>query len=79
MTIQYPFAGLFSKFKSQGLIDCLELGMELLSMEVEEVEGVLIPVLGWVAIVSVVVLLLGGVGLGIYIRSRYFNSNVIIK
>ena len=48
-------------------------------MEVEEVEGVLIPVLGWVAIVSVVVLLLGGVGLGIYIRSRYFNSNVIIK
>ena len=48
-------------------------------MEVEEVEGVLIPVLGWVAIVSVVVLLLGGVGLGIYIRSRYFNSNVTIK
>ena len=78
LIIQYPFAGLFSKFKSQGLIDCLELGMELLSMEVEEVEGVLIPVLGWVAIVSVVVLLLGGVGLGIYIRSRYFNSNVII-
>ena len=61
------------------MIDCLELGMELLSMEVEGVEGVLIPVLGWVAIVSVVVLLLGGVGLGIYIRSRYFNSNVTIK
>ena len=41
-------------------------------MEVEEVEGVLIPVVGWVAIVSVVVLLLGGVGLGIYIPSRYY-------
>ena len=77
LIIQYPFTGLFSKIKSQGLIDCLELGMELLSMEVEGVEGVLIPVLGWVAIVSVVVLLLGGVGLGIYIRSRY--SNVTIK
>ena len=48
-------------------------------MEVEGVEGVLIPVLGWVAIISVVVLLLGGVGLGIYIRSRYFNYNVTIK
>ena len=68
-----------SKIKSQGLIDCLKLGMELLSMEVEGVEGVLIPVLGWVAIISVVVLLLGGVGLGIYIRSRYFNSNITIK
>ena len=67
-----PFARLFSKVESQGLIDCLELGMELLSMEVEEVEGVLIPVVGWVAIVSVVVLLLGGIGLGFYIRSRYY-------
>ena len=50
--------------------------MELLSLEVEGMEGVVFPVLGWVAIVTVVVLLLGGVGLGIYIRSRY--SNVII-
>ena len=71
LIIQCTFTGLLSKIKSQGLIDCLELGMELLSMEVEGVEGVLIPVLGWVAIISVVVLLLGGVGLGIYIRSRY--------
>ena len=47
--------------------------MELLSLEVEGMEGVVFPVLGWVAIVSVVVLLLGGVGLGIYIRSRYSN------
>ena len=52
--------------------------MELLSLEVEGIEGVVFPVLGWVAIVSVVVLLLGGVGLGIYIRGRYFNSNVTI-
>ena len=44
--------------------------MELISLEVE---GVVFPVLGWVAIVSVVVLLLGGIGLGIYIRSRYSN------
>ena len=47
--------------------------MELLSLEVEGMEGVVFPVLGWVAIVSVVVLLLGGIGLGIYIRSRYSN------
>ena len=47
--------------------------MELLSLEVEGMEGVVFPVLGWVAIVSVVVLLLGGIGLGIYIQSRYSN------
>ena len=47
--------------------------MELLSLEVEGMEGVVFPVLGWVAIVSVVVLLLGGIGLGIYIWSRYSN------
>ena len=47
--------------------------MELLSLEVEGMEGVVFPVLGWIAIVSVVVLLLGGIGLGIYIRSRYSN------
>ena len=64
---------LLVKHKSQGLIDCLELGMELLSLEVEGMEGYVFPVLGWVAVTLVVVLLLGGVGLGIYIRSRYSN------
>ena len=45
--------------------------MELLSLEVEGKEGYVFPVMGWVAVALVVVLLLGGVGLGIYIRSRY--------
>ena len=62
-----------SKHESQGLIDCLELGMEILSLEVEEIEGYVFPILGWVAVALVAVLLLGGVGLGFYIRSRYFN------
>ena len=47
--------------------------MELLSLEVERMEGVVFPILGWVAVAIAVVLLLGGVGLGIYIRSRYSN------
>ena len=47
--------------------------MELLSLEVEGMEGYVFPVLGWVAVALVVVLLLGGVGLGIYIWSRYSN------
>ena len=47
--------------------------MEMLSLEVEEIEGYVFPILGWVAVALVVVLLLGGVGLGFYIRSRYFN------
>ena len=47
--------------------------MELLSLEVEEMEGYVFPILGWVAVTLVVVLLLGGVGLGIYIQSRYSN------
>ena len=47
--------------------------MELLSLEVEGMEGYVFPVLGWVAVALVEVLLLGGVGLGIYIRSRYSN------
>ena len=47
--------------------------MELLSLEVEGMEGFVFPVLGWVAVTTVIVLLLGGVGLGIYIQSRYSN------
>ena len=82
-----PFAGLFSKVVSQGLIRCLNLSMELLSMAEEEVEGFLFPVVSWVALVSVVVLLLGGgICLGFYIRIRYyvelhfllFNFNALI-
>ena len=45
--------------------------MELLSLEVEGMEGYVFPIVGWVAVALVVVLLLGGVGLGVYIRGRY--------
>ena len=52
--------------------------MEILSLEVEEIEGYVFPILGWVAVALVAVLLLGGVGLGFYIRSRYFNVIYIL-
>ena len=45
--------------------------MELLSLEVEGGEGYVFPVMGWVAVALVIVVLLGGVGLGVYIRGRY--------
>ena len=47
--------------------------MEILSLEVEEIEDYVFPILGWVAVAMVAVLILGGVGLGFYIRSRYIN------
>ena len=47
--------------------------MEVLSLEVEEIEDFVFPILGWVAVAMVAVLILGGVGLGLYIRSRYIN------
>ena len=47
--------------------------MEMLSLEVEEIEDYVFPILGWVAVTMVAVLILGGVGLGFYIRSRYIN------
>ena len=34
-------------------------------------EGYVFPVMGWVAVALVIVILLGGVGLGVYIRGRY--------
>ena len=45
--------------------------MEVLSLEVEEIEDFVFPILGWVAVTMVAVLILGGVGIGLYLRHRY--------
>ena len=46
--------------------------MELYDLAKEEVDDVLFPVVGWVALLSVLSLLAGGICLGFYIRNRYY-------
>ena len=60
------------KFVSQGLLDCMDFTKELYDLAKEEVEVVLLPMIGWVAILGVLSLLAGGICLGFYIRSRYY-------
>ena len=44
-----------------------------MDLEAEEIEEFVFPILGWVAVALAAVLILGGVGIGLYIRSRYIN------
>ena len=60
------------KFVSQGLLDCTDFTKELYDLAKGEVEEVLLPVIGWVAVLGVLCLLAGGICLGFYIRSRYY-------
>ena len=59
------------KYNAQGLINCLEIGLEILDLEAEEIEEFVFPILGWVAVSLAAVLALGGVGIGLYLRHRY--------
>ena len=54
----------------QGLIRCLEAGMEILELEAKELEGSVLPIWVWVVVSSAILLVLGGVGLGLYLRHR---------
>jgi len=42
-----------------------------LDLEAEEIEEFVFPILGWVAVAMAAVLILGGVGIGLYLRHRY--------
>ena len=56
---------------SQGLLNCSGISEEIFELASKgEVEGELLPVLGWVAVLGLVSLLVGGIGLGCYIYSR---------
>ena len=63
------------KFVSQGLLDCTDITKEIYDLAKGEVEEVLLPVIGWVAVLGVVCLLAGGVCLGCYFYSRYYISD----
>ena len=65
------------KFISQGLLDCTDISKEIYDLAKGEVEEVLLPVIGWVAVLGVVCLLAGGICLGFYLKSRYYISDVI--
>ena len=56
---------------SQGLLNCSGISEEIYELASKgEVEEVLLPVLGWVAVLGLVSLLAGGICLGCYIYSR---------
>ena len=62
----------FSKdyLKLQGLIRCLEAGLEILELEAKELEGSVLPIWVWVIVCTAILLVLGGVGIGLYLRHR---------
>ena len=60
------------KFVSQGLLDCTDFTKEIYDLAKGEVEEVLLPEIGWVAVLGVLCLLAGGICLGFYIKSRYY-------
>ena len=64
------------KFVSQGLLDCTDFTKEIYDLAKGEVKEVLLPVIGWVAVLGVVCLLAGGTCLGFYLKSRYYISDV---
>ena len=70
-------------YNTQGLIHCLEVGLEILDLEAKEIEEYVFPILGWVAVCLAAILVLGGVGIGLYLRHRYCHlykkSNPYIK
>ena len=69
-------------YNTQGLINCLEIGLEILDLEAKEIEEYVFPILGWVAVCLAAILILGGVGIGLYLRHRYClikKSNPYIK
>ena len=46
----------------QGLIRCLEAGMEILELEAKELEESVLPIWVWVVVSTAILLVLGGVG-----------------
>ena len=44
--------------------------MEILELEAKELEGSVLPIWVWVVVSSAILLVLGGVGLGLYLRHR---------
>ena len=66
------------KFISQGLLDCTDISKEIYDLATKgEVEEVLLPMMGWVAVLGVVCLLAGGICLGCYFYSRYYISDAV--
>ena len=57
-------------YNTQGLIRCLEVGLEILEMEAKELEEYVLPIWVWVAVSLAAILILGGVGIGLYLRHR---------
>ena len=60
----------------------MEIGLEILDLEAKEIEEYVFPILGWVAVALAAVLILGGVGIGLYLRHRYcleVNFNIWIR
>ena len=57
-------------YNFQGLIRCLEAGMEILELEAKELEESVLPIWVWVVVSTAILLVLGGVGLGLYLRHR---------
>ena len=63
--------GCIVQILSQGLLNCSGISKEIFKLASKgEVDGVLLPVLGWVAVLGLVFLLAGGIGLGCYLYSR---------
>ena len=44
--------------------------MEILELEAKELEGSVLPIWVWVVVSSAALLVLGGVGIGLYLRHR---------
>ena len=61
----------------------MEVGLEILDMEAKEIEEYVFPIWVWVAVCLAAILILGGVGIGLYLRHRYCHlykkSNPYIK